>query len=101
MLEIVAAGAVIHKLAVTAAVPGWGRPVRKLMNNRETDISFRGTEAVSEQPSENVAASLAFFLLRSRRFFCYAQACGGRSANTTREFDEGVPPLSGAHRFRL
>jgi hypothetical protein len=32
-----------HKLATAAVLPGWGRPLGKLMNNCETDISFRGS----------------------------------------------------------
>ena len=36
--EIIAGGAVIHKLATAAVPPGWGRPLCKLMHNCETDI---------------------------------------------------------------
>ena len=44
--EILARGAVIHKLATAAAVPGWGRPLFKLMNNCETDIGLRGWKSM-------------------------------------------------------
>jgi hypothetical protein len=58
--QIVAGGAVIYKLALTAAVPGWGRLLRKLVNNCETDISFgAGTSLTQIDSRRPFVAGLA------------------------------------------
>ena len=43
-------GAVIHKLAVTAAVPGWGRLLRKLMKTARLISAFGGKKHDSPTP---------------------------------------------------
>jgi hypothetical protein len=52
----VAGGAVIHKLAA-AAVPAWEGPLRKLMNNYETDIRAQERTAEKMDPARQASAA--------------------------------------------
>jgi len=55
-------GGVIHKLAAAAAVPAWKGPLRKLMNNSETDIrAAEGSERVSSNVWIIVASRKALY----------------------------------------